>query len=171
MKVPAYDPQVLLNDDVSDKIARLTRSTYITPYMGSYRMNFTEYDGSHLAVDIRSPLGTPVLSIGNGVVVKVKDTETADGKYVIIRHDNVTYQGVKDTFYSAYLHLESISAVEGTKIKKGEVLGKVGMTGITTTPHLHLQIDRGSAPFHAYWPYSFADTKAAGLDFFEAINV
>lgn len=40
-------------------------------HMGSYRGNYTEYDGSHPAV-IRAPIGTPVVSIANGVVVKVK---------------------------------------------------------------------------------------------------
>ncbi len=45
------------------------------------------------------------------------------------------------------------------------------MTGITTTPHLHFQIDTSDAPFHSYWPYSFKDLRELGLDFFEAVNV
>lgn len=171
VKIPAYDAQTLLNDSPTDKIARLSRFTYITPYMGSYRMNFEEFDGSHLGVDIRAPLGTPVVSIANGVVVRVKTTENADGKYVVIRHDNVSYQGQIGTFYSSYLHLESVAATEGTVIKKGETLGKVGLTGITTTPHLHFQVDRDTAAFHPYWPYSFSDLKEANIDFFEAVNV
>ena len=44
------------------------------------------------------------------------------------------------------------------------------MSGITTTPHLHLQIDKADAPFHAYWPYSFKDLRDLKLDFFEAVN-
>ena len=116
---PVYDPEVFGNTDPLDRIALLSRGTYITPYMGSYRMNFQEYDGSHLGVDIRAPLGTPVLSIANGVITKVKDTENADGKYVIIRHDGIVFQGrPAQSYYSAYLHLESISVVEGTAIKK-----------------------------------------------------
>ncbi len=46
--VGEYDPEVFGNSDPRDKIALLARGTYITPYMGSYRMNFQEYDGSHL---------------------------------------------------------------------------------------------------------------------------
>jgi len=103
--------------------------------------------------------------------VKVKDTETGDGKYVIIRHDNVDMNGTKETLYSGYEHLSEIFAIEGTKIKRGEVLGKVGMTGITTTPHLHFQIEKTTSPFHMYWPYTFKDAADAGLDFFGAINV
>ncbi len=45
------------------------------------------------------------------------------------------------------------------------------MTGITTTPHLHFQIDRESAPSHPYWPYSFKDIQDAGIDFFAAVNL
>lgn len=45
------------------------------------------------------------------------------------------------------------------------------MTGITTTPHLHFQIDKASAPFHAYWPYSYSDLNELGIDFFAAVNM
>ena len=75
VETPFYDPEVFGSEDSRDKAALLARGTYITPYMGSYRMNFKEYDGSHLGVDIRAPLGTPVLSIANGVVVKSVNTE------------------------------------------------------------------------------------------------
>ncbi|MFZ4461405.1 MAG: M23 family metallopeptidase [Patescibacteria group bacterium] len=170
--LPFYDPNIFEDDTDKGKIALLQRATYITPYMGSYRMNFQEYDGSHLGVDIRAPLGTPVLAIANGIVTKVNISNGGDGIYVVIRHDGVSFDGgAKQSYYSTYLHLESALAVEGTKIAKGQVLGKVGMTGVTTTPHLHFQIDKADAPFHAYWPYSLRDAQEAGLDFFDAVNV
>jgi murein DD-endopeptidase MepM/ murein hydrolase activator NlpD len=50
------------------------------------------------------------------------------------------------------------------------MLGRVGITGITTTPHLHLQIDTADAPFHPYWPFTSADSRNAGLGFFESVN-
>lgn len=46
--LPRYDAELLAIDDSKNRLAQLERSTYITPYMGSYRMNFEEYDGSHL---------------------------------------------------------------------------------------------------------------------------
>jgi hypothetical protein len=45
------------------------------------------------------------------------------------------------------------------------------MTGITTTPHLHFQIDKESTPYHPYWPYSFRDAQEIGIDFFSAVNL
>ncbi len=113
VETPFYDPEVFGNEDTRDKLALLARGTYITPYMGSYRMNFKEYDGSHLGVDIRAVLGTPILSIANGVVTRVVDTENADGKYVVIRHDAISYRGLPAaSYYSSYLHMESISVSE-----------------------------------------------------------
>lgn len=171
VNIPEYNTELLADSLQKTTADTILRYTYPVVYMGSYRGNYTEYDGSHGAVDIRAPLGTPVMSVANGVVIKVKDTDTGDGKYVIIRHDNVDMDGVKETLYSGYEHLGEIIAVEGTKIKRGEVLGKVGMTGITTTPHLHFQIDKSTSPFHMYWPYTFREASDLGLDFFGAINV
>lgn len=128
INIPEYNIELLSDTLQKTTAANILRYEYPV-YMGSYRGNYTEYDGSHPAVDIRAPIGTPVVSIANGVVVKVKNTETGDGKYVIIRHDNVDINGIKETLYSGYEHLSEIIAVEGTKIKRGEVLGKVGMTG------------------------------------------
>jgi murein DD-endopeptidase MepM/ murein hydrolase activator NlpD len=171
VEIPEYDSELLSDNLQQTANVILSRYTYPVVYMGSYRGNYIEYDGSHPAVDIRAPIGTPVVSVANGVVIKVKNTDTGDGKYVIIRHDNIDVNGVKETLYSGYEHLSEIVAVEGTKIRRGDVLGKVGMTGITTTPHLHFQIDKSTSPFHIYWPYTFQDAADLGLDFFGAINV
>ena len=50
------------------------------------------------------------------------------------------------------------------------MIGRVGMTGIATTPHLHIQIDTGDAPFHPYWPFSTSDSQSAGLGFYDSVN-
>lgn len=171
VEIPKYDAGILQDDSWKNKDAIMTRYEYPVVYMWSYRLNYQEYDGSHPWVDIRAPIWTPVLSVANGVVVKVKDTESGDWKYVIIRHDNVNVWGNVETLFSAYEHLSAIVAIEWTKIKKWDVLGYVWMTWITTTPHLHFQIDKNEAPFHAYWPYTFSDATNAWLDFFSAVNV
>ena len=51
------------------------------------------------------------------------------------------------------------------------MLGRVGMEGITTTPHLHIQIDTAEAPFHPYWPFTSAEAREAKVSFYDAINI
>lgn len=171
IEIPKYDLTLLQDSSWKNKQALLARYTYPVVYMGNYKLDYEEYAGSHLAVDIRAPIGTPVLAVANWVVIKVKITESWDGKYVVIRHDNVKiWDNSEETLYSAYEHLSEISIEEWTKISKWDVLWKVGMTWITTTPHLHFQIDKKIASFHPYWPYTFKEASDLGLDFFSAVN-
>ena len=167
--LPPYDPAELLKENTT-KALTILKYTYTVPYMGSYNLNYKEYDGSHLGIDIRAVIGTPVLSIANGVVVKTVEADPTGNKYIVVRHDHVPLNGEITTLYSAYLHLSSINIAEGTKVKKGEMIGRVGVTGITTAPHLHLQIDRDTAPFHPYWPYTMQDARNAGLTFLAAVT-
>lgn len=170
LPIPTYNPLELLDEKNPSKDITLKRYTYFTPYMWSYRLNYLEHDGSHLWVDIRTPIGTPILSIANWVVIRAVEADSTGNKFVVIRHDNVPYEGKTRTLYSGYLHLSQILVTEGTKIRKGEILWRVGMTGIATTPHLHLQIDTADAPFHPYWPFNSADSRAKWLWFFDSVN-
>mgnify|MGYP000958406980 FL=1 len=54
--LPKYDPITLLDISNTSSKSLILHYTYITPYMGSYRMNYKEYDGSHNAIDIRAPI-------------------------------------------------------------------------------------------------------------------
>jgi Peptidase family M23 len=171
LPIPLYDQLALQEDASRSKNAMIMRYTYVTGHMGSYRLNYRENDGSHIGVDIRAPIGTPVLAIANWVIVRTVEADSTGNRYVVIRHDGVPApDGTTASLYSGYLHLSAISVTEGSRIRKGEMLGRVGMSGITTTPHLHIQIDKSNAPFHPYWPFSSADSRSAGLSFFESIN-
>ncbi len=90
------------------------------------------YPHFHAGLDIAAPIGTPVLAIAAGTVTFAD--EIADGAVVVdIEHA----PGVT----SAYAHLEPQLAVRaGQPVTAGQVLGSVGLTGITTGPHLHLAI-------------------------------
>lgn len=50
------------------------------------------------------------------------------------------------------------------------MLGRVGITGITTTPHLHFQIDTADAPFHPYWPFTGQEARNAGMNIFQGVT-
>ncbi len=177
---PYYDPSELKKNVDSltwgnsehDRI-RNSKITYSVPYLGSYLLDGIENAGSHPAVDIKLPKGTPVYSIANGVVIKATNQSNGFGQHVVIQHNNfpsLTDPNAKETLYSSYSHLDSFNVSEGEVVTKGQFIGKVGDSGTATTDHLHFQIDTESAPWHPYWPFTFAEAQAEGLDFFTAIN-
>jgi len=140
-------------------------SYYSVEYMGSYATGI-QGTGSHPAVDIRVPVGTPVRSIANGIVSEVQNNAGGFGKVIVIRHPNVPDPAnprLTTTLYSNYAHLSSIYVAEGAVVGKGEQIGLSGVTGDASGPHLHFQIDRADAPWHPYWPFTTADINAAGL--------
>jgi murein DD-endopeptidase MepM/ murein hydrolase activator NlpD len=168
--LPKYDIANLLDTSNTSNRSLILHYTYITPYMGSYRLNYKEHDGSHNGIDIRAPIWTPVLSIANGVVIRTVEADATGNRFIVVRHDGVPLNWKKQSLYSWYLHLSEITVQEGTKVRKWDMIGRVGISGITTTPHLHIQIDTEDAPFHPYWPFTSAESRSAGLWFFESIN-
>lgn len=83
----------------------------------------------HHGVDYAAPLGTPVVSIGDGRVTSTS-YDNANGRIVRIQHNSV--------YSTAYLHLsrfgEGIKA--GKIVKQGDIIGYVGSSGLSTGPHL-----------------------------------
>lgn len=85
----------------------------------------------HTGLDIAARLGTPIKAAAGGTVVHA-GWKGSLGKLIVISHGN----GVQ-TYYA---HCNSISVSAGQKVSQGEVIGKVGSTGNSTGPHLHLEI-------------------------------
>ncbi len=83
----------------------------------------------HLGTDYAASMGTPIMSVADGVVTKVSYTRN-NGKYVKIRHDK--------TYETQYLHMSGFAPgiKSGTKVKQGQTIGYVGMTGLATGPHV-----------------------------------
>ena len=178
IELPSYDPALFgisLNDLGDTKIERELKNTLLTysvPYMGSYHVDSKEYDGSHLAVDIRLPTGTPIHSVADGRVIDVKWDSAGYGNLVVIRHDDVPLiTGGTETIFSGYAHLDDIIVSKNAEVVRGEKVGYSGNTGASSGPHLHLQIDTDAAPWHPWWPYSSSDTNALGVGFSEGINL
>ena len=177
--LPDYDLSemqkgMLYDEHNKNEKERNTYLTYPVPNMGDYRLNAKEGSGSHTGVDIKAPIGTPVRAIANGTVYKTGNQATGFGKHIVIAHVGIPdpeKSGRKTSLFSDYAHLSEISVREGEDVTKGQVIGKVGETGMATAPHLHFQIDKSDAPFFPYWPISWSDVEKAGLNsFFEAVK-
>jgi murein DD-endopeptidase MepM/ murein hydrolase activator NlpD len=90
------------------------------------------YRPGHWAIDIATPLGTPVKAVDRGKVIKAGWNPTGYGFRVVIDHgiDYVTLYG----------HLQDIYVKEGETVGKGQVIGLSGSNGNITGPHLHFEI-------------------------------
>lgn len=93
----------------------------------------------HYGVDYAAPLGTPVISVGEGEVIEAR-YRGANGNIVKIRHNG--------TYTTAYLHLNGFASGirSGVKVKQGQVIGYVGKTGRVTGVHLDYRVYKDGQP-------------------------
>ncbi len=85
-------------------------------------------------IDIKAPYGTAVVAVNSGEVVH-EGAFLGYGEVILLDHQN--------GFCSLYAHLSETLVVEGDKIRKGEIIGKVGSTGLVDVPLLHFEIRKG----------------------------
>ena len=92
-------------------------------------------------VDYAAPAGTPVMSIGDGVVLE-RGYKGGGGNTVKIRHNG--------TYSSAYLHLSKFApgVSVGSHVKQGQVIGYVGSTGTSTGAHLDFRVWQNGQPIN-----------------------
>lgn len=85
----------------------------------------------HNGEDWAGPTGTPVSSVGDGLVVMAED-RIITGQTLVIE----LLPGV----FMVYYHLDELLVKEGERVGQGQIVGKVGMTGLATGPHLHWEL-------------------------------
>ncbi len=112
--------------------------SFTLPFDGMVSSRFGRREGrNHKGIDIAGKEGSPVEAADNGVV-KTAVTRYDYGKLIILDHNN----GV-ETYYA---HLSSIDVSVGDIVEKGDIIGKVGNTGISTGPHLHFEVRVDGVP-------------------------
>jgi murein DD-endopeptidase MepM/ murein hydrolase activator NlpD len=117
---------------------------YIWPVRGQISAGFGQrldpFSGegvNHSGVDIRAPYGTRVEAAGDGIVLET-GFDSGYGNAIVLDH------GFGMT--TKYGHLSKIFVVVGQEVKRGQVIGAVGMTGRTTGPHLHYEVMVNDTP-------------------------
>ncbi len=93
--------------------------------------------GSHNGVDFGAKVGTPVMAMGDGVLVAQGDTDlvcrgVSFGKWILIKYNN----GLAST----YGHLSQLNYKTGSTVKSGDIVAYSGNTGYSTGPHLHVSL-------------------------------
>ena len=91
---------------------------------------------AHRGVDYAAPAGAPVVSVSGGVVAFAGWT-AGGGRTVKVRHAS--------GYQSEYLHLSAITVRPGARVGQGDIVGKVGATGLATGVHLHYGLKKNGA--------------------------
>ncbi|MGE0043323.1 MAG: M23 family metallopeptidase [Vicinamibacterales bacterium] len=102
--------------------------TITSSYSRARRHPVLKITRAHHGVDYRAPYGAPVVSVSSGVVSYAGWT-TGGGRTVRVRHAS--------GYESEYMHLSAIGVRRGARVAQGEVIGKVGNSGMVTATHLH----------------------------------
>lgn len=90
-----------------------------------------KYRRMHTGIDIAAPKGTPIYATGNGIVTSAD----REGGYGITCQINHGYG-----YETLYGHLSKVIVKPGQKVKRGEIIGYVGSTGLSMAPHLHYEV-------------------------------
>ena len=108
----------------------------ITNYFGPSVHPFTRKWYLHKGIDLAYKRGTPIVATANGKVVEKGYEALGFGNYIVIRH--------RYGFFTKYAHLDKVEVVEGQNVTQGQVIGRMGNTGLSTGPHLHYEVRIGS---------------------------
>lgn len=117
------------------RIASASRGGRFWPLRGPITSPFGPRGaGFHTGVDIAQPYGTPVLAADGGEVV-FAGWDGDYGKSIVVAHPDGTS--------ARYAHLSAILVELGETVEVGQVIGRVGSTGLSTGPHLHFELNEG----------------------------
>lgn len=150
-------------DSIRDQLSKIAKALdnilpsagWIYPIDGSFKVTagaWSYFSGAtHLAIDLGAPVGTPLVAVGNGVVIYTSNACPTYGYYGnpcgypgANRGGNQAYLMVSvnnKSYAITYMHLEKDTVISsGTVVTQGQVIGKVGSSGSSTGPHLHIEV-------------------------------
>jgi murein DD-endopeptidase MepM/ murein hydrolase activator NlpD len=86
----------------------------------------------HTGLDFTADIGTEIYATGDGKVASIDSKLSGYGQHVIIDHGY--------GFESLYAHMSRVAVKPGEKVKRGQVIGYVGNSGLSSGPHLHYEV-------------------------------
>lgn len=150
------EERTMLHEEVYTKYkANLhVKDNYIYPSEGRHTSIYGVFRGYtanharfHEGFDIANIEGTPIYAVNDGIIRISRDLFVR-GKCVVIEHG----EGV----FSSYFHMSKLIAKESSFVRKGEIIGEIGMTGMATGNHVHWEMRAGNVTFD---PVTIFDTK------------
>ncbi|MEW6376617.1 MAG: LysM peptidoglycan-binding domain-containing M23 family metallopeptidase [Thermodesulfobacteriota bacterium] len=136
LKVEIYIDDVVAEPAEKEKVV-YKKMNFIWPVEGQIIVGFEENERKrHQGIDIASPPGTPIKASGSGTVLYSGNTIRGYGNLIILRHS--------EGFVTIYAHNQVNLVEEGSRVERGQIIGKVGQTGRASGPHLHFEIRRNN---------------------------
>lgn len=133
-----------------DEQGRSTRKEFLKAPLKMFRIS-SRFSGArmhpilrivrpHFGVDYAAPTGTPVYSIGDGVIQVKTYQAGGGGNFIKIRHNSV--------YTTTYMHLSKFAPglQSGSRVKQGDLIGFVGSTGLASGPHLDFRVFMNGFP-------------------------
>ncbi|MDA3906758.1 MAG: M23 family metallopeptidase [Bacteroidales bacterium] len=141
--IPAIQP-------ISDKYKRRISNFYGYRIHPIYKTKIF-----HQGVDFSAPIGTEVYAAGDGIVSETSHSRYGYGNIIKIDHGY--------GYMSYYAHLDKITVSRRQKIKRGQIIGFVGNTGLSTGPHLHYEVHKNEKRVNPIY-YFFNDLNVEDYD-------
>ncbi|HWD78860.1 MAG TPA: M23 family metallopeptidase [Kribbella sp.] len=134
-KAAAISKQAAIAKAAAPKIVLPTTGYHLT---ARFNQAGGRWAHNHTGLDFAAPMGTPVRSVMAGEVIQA-DWEGAYGRQVKVRHADGTV--------TSYSHMSEFDVSVGDSVEAGTMVGRIGMTGNTTGPHVHFEVlPGGGAP-------------------------
>jgi murein DD-endopeptidase MepM/ murein hydrolase activator NlpD len=122
------------SDNVFDSLPVLSPITQLAPVSRHFGVALDPFSGKkrhHNGTDFVAEMGTPVIATASGIVQRI-EKHVIWGNKVIINHGA--------GFSTIYAHLGAIKTTQGRQVKRGEVIGEIGLSGLSSGPHVHYEV-------------------------------
>lgn len=114
----------------------------------------------HEGIDFTAPYGTPIYATGKGEVVKKEYSKKGYGNQLVINHGY--------DYKTEYAHLKKFKVKRGETVERGELIGTVGNSGLSTGPHLHYEVRKDNKPVN---PINFFHNDLSPSDYEKMVKL